>query len=142
MQTTAALLRRGDWVHVFPEGRVNYTGHLGPLRWGVGKLLCDAVAGGHPPPIVLPWYHSGMGDIMPRGARVPRIGHSVHVVVGEPLELDDVLCRCGEHGDQETVWRELTERIGKALLALEAKSPPNTNQEQRRRQDTVQSTSR
>lgn len=127
MDTTAALLRRGDWVHIFPEGRVNYTGHLGPLRWGVGKLLCDAVAGGHPPPIVLPWYHSGMGDVMPKGARIPRAGHAVHVVVGQPLHLDDVLCRCGD-GDKEAVWKELTERIGEALRTLEAESPPNTDQ--------------
>ena len=129
MQTAGALLRRGDWVHVFPEGRVHYTGRLGPLRWGVGKLLCDSVAGGHPPPIVLPWYHSGMGDIMPKGARIPRVGHAVSVVVGEPLNLDDVICKCGDQRhNQEAVWRELTERIGKALRALEQESPPNTSQ--------------
>ena len=34
---------RGDWVHVFPEGRVGYTGRLQPCKWGVGKLVCDCV---------------------------------------------------------------------------------------------------
>ncbi len=129
MLTTAALLRRGDWVHVFPEGRVNYTGTLGPLRWGVGKLLCDTVANGQPAPLVLPWYHSGMGDVMPKGSRVPRVGHTVTVTVGEPLHLDHLLCRCNDAKyEQQGVWKELTECIGRALRELEEQSPRNTDQ--------------
>lgn len=42
MRTVAAEIARGHWVHVFPEGKVTYTGTLGPLRWGIGKLVCDA----------------------------------------------------------------------------------------------------
>ena len=42
MRTVAGEVARGRWVHIFPEGRVHYTGQLGPLRWGVGKLVCDA----------------------------------------------------------------------------------------------------
>ena len=42
MSLAADLLHRGDWVHVFPEGRVNFSGGVGPCRWGVGKLICDA----------------------------------------------------------------------------------------------------
>lgn len=44
MRTVAAEVARGCWVHIFPEGKVNYTGRVGPLRWGVGKLVCDARA--------------------------------------------------------------------------------------------------
>ena len=44
MQTAAQLLARGDWVHLFPEGRVGFSGRLQPCKWGVGKLICDAVA--------------------------------------------------------------------------------------------------
>lgn len=42
MRTVAAEVARGRWVHIFPEGKVNFTGRVGPLRWGVGKLVCDA----------------------------------------------------------------------------------------------------
>ena len=42
MRTVASEVARGRWVHIFPEGRVNHTGQMGPLRWGVGKLVCDA----------------------------------------------------------------------------------------------------
>ncbi len=44
MQTAVRLLGRGDWVHVFPEGRVGYSGRVQPCKWGVGKLVCDCVA--------------------------------------------------------------------------------------------------
>ena len=43
MRTAAQLLARGDWVHLFPEGRVGIRGRLQPCKWGVGKLVCDAV---------------------------------------------------------------------------------------------------
>ena len=46
MGVAADLVRRGDWLHVFPEGRVEHTGRLGPVRHGVGKLICDAVKDG------------------------------------------------------------------------------------------------
>ena len=38
----------GGWLHVFPEGRIMMNGQLGPFRWGVGKVVCDAkkAAGG------------------------------------------------------------------------------------------------
>ena len=52
MEVAARLLAGGAWVHVFPEGRVGYAGRLGPCRWGVGKLVCDAhnTAGRHAVP--------------------------------------------------------------------------------------------
>lgn len=101
MRTVAGELARGRWVHIFPEGRVNYTGVMGPLRWGVGKLVCDArarSASGKEDPVVLPFYHSGMGHVMPKRAVVPRPGSRVHVVVGQPVDISDLTCRwgCGE----------------------------------------------
>mgnify|MGYP006159635339 CR=1 FL=1 len=41
-----AALAAGGWVHVFPEGRVSFSGRLGPVRWGVGALACGCVAAG------------------------------------------------------------------------------------------------
>ena len=43
MRAGAAEVAAGRWLHVFPEGKINFTGTLGPLRWGVGKIVCDAV---------------------------------------------------------------------------------------------------
>lgn len=129
MRTVAAEVARGRWVHIFPEGKVNYTGMLGPLRWGVGKLVCDARARSNRDPVVLPFYHSGMGRVMPKKAVVPRPGHSVHVVVGQPVELSDLTCRCNQEGeDQRLVWRDITHRIGESLRQLEQCAPRNRDQ--------------
>jgi monolysocardiolipin acyltransferase len=60
--TRSARLLEGDWVHVFPEGRVNQSGTLlHPLRWGVGKLIASVTANSPSglPPLVLPIYHTG-----------------------------------------------------------------------------------
>lgn len=41
LKVAASATARGDWVHVFPEGRINFSGKMGPFKWGVGKLVCD-----------------------------------------------------------------------------------------------------
>jgi len=52
-------------------------------------------------PVVLPFYHTGMGEVMPRKARVPRAGKDVHVVVGQPVDLSDLTCRWAGLGGYE-----------------------------------------
>jgi monolysocardiolipin acyltransferase len=129
MRVAAGAVARGGWVHLFPEGRVIFTGSLGPLRWGVGKVFCDAVGASGRTPTVLPFYHSGMGRVMPRRGRIPRAGHDIHVAVGEPVYLEDLAARCGKEGeDQRCVWGEVAGRIAVALRELEARVPPNWDQ--------------
>lgn len=43
MHVAAREVAKGGWLHLFPEGKINYTGYLGTLRWGIGKLFCDSV---------------------------------------------------------------------------------------------------
>jgi monolysocardiolipin acyltransferase len=132
MRVAAGEVARGGWLHLFPEGRVGYSGALGPLRWGVGKVVCDAaLARGGAPPTVLPFYHSGMGGVMPRRARVPRAGRRVDIVVGEPVALEPALiARCGaaDEAGRCAAWRDIAERVGDALRELEARAPPNVDQ--------------
>jgi monolysocardiolipin acyltransferase len=117
----ARRVSSGDWVHVFPEGRVIQSGRLatdaistrsaeevarvGRLKWGVGKLLAHAAA----PPAVLPWHHRGMAAVLPqnaewrddgRGGRrfdnsvkswVPRAGNRVTVEFGPRVAYCDLI---------------------------------------------------
>jgi 1-acyl-sn-glycerol-3-phosphate acyltransferase len=48
-------LNRGDWLHIYPEGKINTTKEWLRLRWGVARLVADA----HVTPIVLPAWHFG-----------------------------------------------------------------------------------
>jgi monolysocardiolipin acyltransferase len=68
----AQKIASGDWVHVFPEGKVvqsgqlgeNYLGtrsvedanEIGRLKWGVGKIIAHSPVDVH----VIPIHHKGM----------------------------------------------------------------------------------
>eukprot|EP00244_Chara_vulgaris_P003507 TRINITY_DN16487_c0_g1_i1.p1 TRINITY_DN16487_c0_g1~~TRINITY_DN16487_c0_g1_i1.p1 ORF type:complete len:205 (+),score=23.34 TRINITY_DN16487_c0_g1_i1:288-902(+) len=92
MQETLEKLNGGDWVHVFPEGKVKQNDDLllPRLKWGIGRLISQVDT----PPIVLPIAHSGFEKVMPErsalGGRgyLPRIGQNITIVVGEPIEFD------------------------------------------------------
>jgi len=42
MQIAIQKLKRGDWIHMFPEGKVNQSGKLLRLKWGVAHLIKEA----------------------------------------------------------------------------------------------------
>ena len=114
----------GDWVHMFPEGctyqdqlkksrdsqgrRFRPSGRtappgrdLGPMKWGVGKVVFDVVTKGWDPAsqfsfqagvnnnrlIVLPYYHLNMEKVMPQDENNkiisiwPRRGAEVYCIV-------------------------------------------------------------
>jgi len=39
-----------------------------------------------------------MGRVMPEHGRIPRLGQSVEITVGDPLDVSDLACRCGQPG--------------------------------------------
>ena len=112
------------------EGRGRAAGAVPPVAGWCGRLLqlsprclpgstcppAARTAHAAPPapprrdPIVLPFYHSGMGAVMPKRASLPRAGNAVTVLVGQPLELGDLTCDCHREGvDQKEAstdwWR-------------------------------------
>ncbi|NJC66505.1 1-acyl-sn-glycerol-3-phosphate acyltransferase [Planosporangium flavigriseum] len=83
MALDAALpvLRDGQVLGIFPEGTRSPDGRLYRGRPGVAKLALDAGA------TVLPVGLLGTERIQPIGARWPRVGATVEMRVGEPLDL-------------------------------------------------------
>jgi len=126
MRTAANLLKRGDWLHLFPEGRVSKTGALGPMRRGLAKLLCDVEIAGGEAPIVLPFWHSGMGVIKPYGKWSMAMGERVHVTVGEPLDLRDLTAKCARCEKnakaRDHLHAQIMARVESALKKLEARN--------------------
>lgn len=106
MGLVSRLLAGGDWVHVFPEGRVRQDGELNAFKLGTAYLLCKARERdpAAPQPVVLPFFHEGMERVKPMKQMV-EAGHDVRLRVGEPVALDDLLKRCGKARGQRQGMR-------------------------------------
>jgi monolysocardiolipin acyltransferase len=114
-------LRDGEWVHIFPEGtrtRDPRALMAADFRPGIGRLIAEAR------PIALPFYHHGMHQILPVGARLPRRGKTVRVVFGAPIDCEDLLDRRASTPGPR-LWAELTDHAREALSELEAQVHPD-----------------
>ena len=60
MHLVAEKAAQGDWVHVFPEAKIGYSGRLQPLKRGIGKLVCDSLREGKP--YVFPSFSPAAND--------------------------------------------------------------------------------
>ncbi|XP_071543863.1 tafazzin [Panulirus ornatus] len=109
-------LQEGQWVHIFPEGKVNMSMERMRLKWGVGRLVYDSPVC----PIVLPFYHVGMDKILPNQVPyIPRIGKTVTVVVGEPMDFKEFVSEMKEKQEDPTLVRKvITDRIQEELGKL------------------------
>lgn len=122
MHVVSRALARGDWVHVFPEGKIHFNDgkSVGPLKWGVGKVCCDSFLLSGKVPMVVPFHHTGMTSLMPKGSIIPRFGHTVHVKVGDRIELSDIIEQCKNETKEgrECAWKAITDRIGSSMGSL------------------------
>lgn len=53
VDTCIDKLQLGDWVHVFPEGKVNMAHEYIRFKWGVGRMIYESPV----VPIVIPIWH-------------------------------------------------------------------------------------
>ncbi|GJM91974.1 hypothetical protein PR202_ga08397 [Eleusine coracana subsp. coracana] len=121
MDMALSKLNSGGWVHIFPEGSRSRDGGktVAPAKRGVGRLIMDADS----LPIVIPFVHTGMQDIMPVGKRIPTAGKRVIVVVGDPINFDDLIIDNSDgtqHISRGILYDKATERIGQRLQELKA----------------------
>ena len=100
---------------------------MGPVRWGIGKLVCDT-AGAPSPPVVLPFHHRGTDRVLPTKTYLPRAGERARIVVGSPVDLADLQAecrRCKDGAARRELWGKITARIEEKLLALERDNRPD-----------------
>ncbi|KAK6176751.1 hypothetical protein SNE40_014991 [Patella caerulea] len=84
MDFVISKLNNGNWVHLFPEGKVNLEKEKLRLKWGIGRLISESSV----TPIVLPIYHIGMDSILPnKTPYIPQIRKKVTYLVGSPMDF-------------------------------------------------------
>ncbi|KAG5626081.1 hypothetical protein H5410_011299 [Solanum commersonii] len=132
MDMAISKLNRGGWVHIFPEGSRSRDGGktMGSIKRGIGRVgdmseifgcLNRLILDADNLPIVIPFVHTGMQGIMPVGAKLPRIGKTVTVLVGDPIDFDDLLA-AGEKDNMPRgkLYDAVSTRIGDRLQKLKA----------------------
>ncbi|KAH8084822.1 hypothetical protein HD553DRAFT_36714 [Filobasidium floriforme] len=107
-------LQAGDWVHIFPEGRVNQVslhppGGLIPFKWGISRIIMDSAR----MPTIIPIWISGFEDVMPDTRKylrfLPRPGKRISITIGDPI-TDKISPLVDE-------WRRLA-RVGPGKLGV------------------------
>lgn len=113
-------LNSGEWVHIFPEGKVNMSKNYMRFKWGIGRLITDAKEC----PTVIPIYHIGMDEVLPNGSPyIPKIGKRVTVVIGKELELDSIVEDLNATKKPAMERRKIiTDMIEKEMKKLEEKA--------------------
>jgi 1-acyl-sn-glycerol-3-phosphate acyltransferase len=109
LDATLPVLRAGELVGIFPEGTRSPDGRLYRGRTGVAKLALDA---GVP---LIPVGIVGTDRVQPIGSRLPRLGHSIEIRIGKPLDLS----RWQDAGlPVGRVRREITDTLMAEIRAL------------------------
>ncbi|XP_020289699.1 tafazzin homolog [Pseudomyrmex gracilis] len=111
-------LARGEWVHVFPEGKVNMLKENIRLKWGVGRLILESPV----TPIVIPICHLGMDEVLPNEPPyIFRTGKRVTMNYGDPIDFSGLLAdlRASKASEMEA-RKAITDRIQEELIRLKA----------------------
>lgn len=109
-------LSQGEWVHIFPEGKVNMEQTYLRFKWGVARLVLESPV----TPIVVPIWHLGMETVLPNAPPYYlRTGKTLTFNVGDPIPLEATLTkiRSSNMGEEEARIL-LTKVIQDALYKL------------------------
>ena len=110
LELAMELLRKGCKVALFPEGTRAKPGEFLRPKPGIGFL---AIKSGVP---VVPVLVEGTDKVFPRGAKLPRPGHPVKVVIGKPRRFVE----CGEGPE---AFRKVSLEIMESIKELSSLHP-------------------
>jgi 1-acyl-sn-glycerol-3-phosphate acyltransferase len=103
------LIRAGKVVVIFPEGGRSHDGHLRPPKAGIGVIVSQT---GCP---VVPAYLKGTFDVLPPGARWPRL-RQVTVRFGDPIRFETGTLK--ERAETKQFYQQVSRTVIEQIAAL------------------------
>lgn len=107
-------LSAGDWVHIFPEGKVNMTKEAVRFKWGVGRILYETKT----LPTIVPIWHEGMDTVLPNTPPyILQFGKKITINVGKPIDLQELVDDLRQRqASDEVARKEITDRIQHEMM--------------------------
>lgn len=97
-------LASGDWLHVFPEGKVNMTKEHLRFKWGVGRMIYESPI----VPIIVPIWHEGMDEVLPNyPPYILKFGKKITINIGEPIDISELVARLKADDTPEPIARKI-----------------------------------
>ena len=103
------LIRAGNVVVIFPEGGRSHDGRLRPPKAGIGVIVSQT---GCP---VVPAYLKGTFDVLPMGARWPRLSQ-VTVRFGDPIQFETRKQK--ERAETKQFYQQVSRTVIEHIAAL------------------------
>lgn len=109
-------LNEGQWVHVFPEGKVNMDHSFIRFKWGVGRLVAESKV----LPVIVPFWHCGMDQVLPNEYPYRfQWGKQVLVNFGQPIDLKEVMKQAKDINADDLLLRKMiTDKIQEEMMIL------------------------
>lgn len=109
-------LKQGEWVHVFPEGKVNMLKDFMRFKWGIGRIIYEAPV----LPIIIPIWHMGMDTVLPNAPPYYlRFGKKLTYNFGTPIDLSELIDTLRKRNTSEPEARKIiTDRIQEEMMRL------------------------
>ena len=110
------ILKKGYWLHIFPEGKVNMEKTFLRFKWGVGRLIYELPV----LPVIIPIWHVGMDDLLPNyPPYIFKLGHKVTMNFGKPIEVKTLLEKLKKNNcTDEEARKAITDHIQEELMKL------------------------
>lgn len=108
IQTIIDKLNQGGVVHIYPEGTRTRSGDVGKGKPGVGRIVYASRCR------VVPCYHSGLNQVLPIGKKIPLLGKTVKIIIGEPITFEEQM----QKENNISAWQEISDIMIKSILNL------------------------
>ncbi len=107
-------LLKQNIVVVFPEGTRSRSGQIGPGKAGVGKMIYKAR------PTVIPVRMTGMDEVLGVGRIFPRAFHTVHIIIGKPLDLSEWIDQPlpDNEADEIALYKQISDHVVAEIKSL------------------------